>query len=186
MQNTTLSVIHNRRSIRKYKPEQITNEEIKEIMDAAIYAPSAMNRQNWHFSVVQNPELLAKMRESMKEGMRASGEEFLVSRANDPKYVPFFSAPTVIIVSGSKEDHSTQINCGLAVENITLAAESLNIGSCIMTSSVMTFNTPNGDELKREIGIPEGYDHVCAVTLGYKDETPAAKDRASGIVNFVE
>lgn len=186
MQNTTLSVIRNRRSIRKYKPEQISTEEVQAIMEAAVYAPSAMNQQNWHFSVVQNSELLAKMRESMKEGMRASGEEFLVSRANDPKYIPFFGAPTVIIVSGKKEDRSTQINCGLAVENITLAAESLNIGTCIMTSSVMTFNAPHGDELKREIGIPEGFEHVCAVTLGYKDESPVAKDRLSGTVNFVK
>lgn len=155
-------------------------------MEAAIYAPSARNTQAWHFSVIQNPELLAKIRESMKAGMRASGEEFLINRANDPTFVPYFGAPTVIIVSAPIDDRSGQINCGLAAENITLAAESLNIGSCILTSSVMTFMGSDSKKLKQEVGIPEGYDHVCAVTLGYKDETPPAKERVSGTVNYIK
>ena len=106
MQNDTLTIIHNRRAVRKYKPMQISGEALQAIMEAALYAPSARNTQAWHFSVIQNPELLAKMRESMKTGMRASGEEFLINRANDPTFVPYFGAPTVIIVSAPIDDRS--------------------------------------------------------------------------------
>lgn len=186
MQNETLKIIHNRRSIRKYKADPISDESIQAIVDAAVYAPSAMNLQNWHFSVVQNQAVLAKMREAQKAGMKASGEQFLIDRANDPNFVPYFAAPTVIIVSGKKGERSATINCGLAAENIVLAAESLNIGTCIMTSSVMTFSGPAGEVLAREVGIPEGYEHVCAIPLGYKDEAPEAKERLSGTVNYIK
>ena len=99
MQNETLSVIHNRRSIRMYKAEQISDEEVQAIIEAAIYAPSGQNLQGWHFSVVQNHELIVKMRESMKDNMRATGNEAQVARANDPAFVPFFNAPTVVVIS---------------------------------------------------------------------------------------
>lgn len=186
MQNATLSVIRNRRSIRKYSTKQVSDEEIQAIIEAAIYAPSASNSQKWHFSVVQNKDVLAKMRESMKAGMRASGEQFLVSRADDPNFTPFFVAPTVIVLSAPQSDRHADINCGLAAENITLAAESLNIGTCIMSSSAMMFKGSNAEELKREIGIPEGYEHICAIPLGYKEESPEAKERLNGTVNYVK
>ena len=59
--NETLEVIANRRSIRKYKPEQITDKELQQIMEAAILAPSARNQQKWHFTVVQKREIIDEM-----------------------------------------------------------------------------------------------------------------------------
>jgi nitroreductase len=186
MQNETLKVIRNRRSIRKYKEQQISDAEIKAIIEAAIYAPTGMNLQGWHFSVIQNPTLLEKMRSSLKENLRSKGNADQIKRANDPSFVPFFNAPTVIAISAMKEDRFAQIDGGIAVENIALAAESLNIGSCIMTSSAMVFAGKNAGELKKEIGFPAGYEHVCMITLGNKDEAPSASERKEGTVNYVK
>jgi nitroreductase len=186
MQNETLSVIHHRRSIRKYKAEQISDEEIQAIIEAAIYAPSGQNLQGWHFSVVQNHELIVKMRESMKDNMRATGAAAQIARANDPAYVPFFDAPAVIVISAEFGSRFAQIDSGIAAENVTLAAESLNIGSCIMTSSAMVFAGANADELKHAIGIPEGFEHTCTIALGYKAENPPAHERKNGTVNYVK
>jgi nitroreductase len=186
MQNQTLSVIRSRRSIRKYKAEQISGDEIQAIIEAAIYAPSGQNLQGWHFSVVQNHALIVKMRESLKNNLRATGMKAQVARANDPAYVPFYNAPTVIVISAEIGSRFAQIDSGIAAENIALAAESLKIGSCIMTSSAMVFAGANADELKHAIGIPEGFEHICAIALGYKDENPPAHERKSGIVNYVK
>jgi nitroreductase len=186
MQNETLKVLRKRRSIRKYKAEQVKDEEVQAIIEAAIYAPTGMNLQGWHFSVVQKPALIAKIRKTMKENMLNSGVPGMVERANAPDYAPFHNAPTIIFLSAEEASRFAQIDCGIAAENICIAAESLNIGSCILTSSANLFLGANSAELGREIGFPAGYKHVCTVTLGYKDENPTAPERKSGLVNYVK
>ena len=65
--NQTLSVIRQRRTTRKFKSEQIKDEELKEIIDAGLYAPSAHNQQSWNFTVVQNGELIKELSDASKE-----------------------------------------------------------------------------------------------------------------------
>ena len=68
MQNEVIKAIMDRRSIRAFKPEQISDAEINTILQAGIFAPSAMNQQNWHFTVVQNQELLNEINDKAKIG----------------------------------------------------------------------------------------------------------------------
>jgi len=183
--NEALQVIYNRRSIRKYKNDPIPAAEMKEILTAAINAPNAGNQQQWHFAVIQNPVLFDKIKSIMKENMLNSGIQFLMERASEPGFIPFFNAPAMIIISGDEKAKFIGIDCGAAAQNIALAAESLNIGSCLMTSSEFLFAGEKGNELKKELGIPEGYRHVVAVTLGYKDgENPPAKPRKNELIHY--
>ena len=85
--------IYSRRSIRQYKPQQITSQEMKTILDTALYAPSARNLQDWHFSVIQDRALHLKLKRILKENMDNSGIGFLIQRAEDPNFDPFFNAP---------------------------------------------------------------------------------------------
>ncbi len=184
--NETLKVIQARRSIRKYKPEPIKDAELEEILQAAIYAPSARNSQDWHFSVVRDAAILRKIKEIMKENMLNSGVEFLVKRASEPGFVAFFDAPMLIILSADEKERFAAIDCGAAAENIALAAESLNIGTCLMTSSELLFARDTDGALKKRLGIPAGYRHVCALTVGYKDgEQPFAAARREGLFDIV-
>lgn len=68
--NTVLQTIKNRRSIRGYKPEQIKEEELQCILEAAIYAPSGCNHQSWHFTVIQNRDLITTMSNVAKEKLK--------------------------------------------------------------------------------------------------------------------
>ncbi|NMC86341.1 MAG: nitroreductase family protein [Anaerolineaceae bacterium] len=185
MHNETLKIIHARRSIRKYQAKPISDTEMDEIVEAAIYAPTGMNLQGWHFSVVQNEALLTRIRRTMKENMLNSGNPAMVARASAPDYAAFHNAPAIIFISADAESHFAQIDSGIAAENICIAAESLNIGSCIMTSSANLFLNDADGALSREIGIPAGYRQICAITLGYKDEAPAAPARKPWLVNYV-
>ena len=99
MLNETLQIIQQRRSVRKYKPEQIKDSELQAILQAAIYAPSAINQQKWHFSVIQNKDLLDQMVVIIKENLLNSGNEQLAKRAQIGLH-PFHHAPTLIIISG--------------------------------------------------------------------------------------
>lgn len=183
--NETLAIIRKRRSIRKYKPDQISDSDLEAILEAAIWAPSAMNQQKWHFTVIQNKEMLQKITDLAREVMK-SGPEFLARRAADPDYSPFFHVPTVIVISGDSKARFIQLDCALAAQNIMLAAESLNIGSCVMTSPEIFFSTEKGQALLREMSVPEGYKHVCTVVLGYPDgERPDPKSRNREVINYL-
>ncbi len=75
----------------------------------------------------------------------------------------------------------------LRAENISLAAESLGIGSCILTSSEILFAEDKSGKLKKELGIPEGYKHFCSVALGYKNcENPQPAPRHEGRVTRIQ
>jgi nitroreductase len=184
--NETIEVIKRRRSIRRYKPEQIPDAYLQEILDCALLAPNARNQQKWHFTVIQNKEMLNKMASIMKESMLNSGIAFLAERAKDPNFNPFGGAPTVILITTDKTAHFAEIDCALAAENILIAAESLGLGSLIMTSTELLFKSEKGEELKKELGVPEGYEHVCVVALGYKDENPPAKPRRKDVITYIK
>lgn len=184
--NETIKVIKNRRSIRKYKAEQITDSELQQILECALYAPNARNQQMWHFTVIQNKDMLDRMVGIIRENILNSGIEFLIERASAPDYNTFHNAPTVVLVTGDEKVKFVQFDCGAAAQNIALAAKSLNIGSCIMTSSVFVFASEKGNELKKELGIPDGYNHICAIALGYRDgENPDAPPRNKNVVNYI-
>lgn len=184
--NETLKTIMTRRSIRSFKPEQITDHEIQTILDAAMYAPNAMNQQKWHFTVIQNRGLLDRMVKVIKESIRNSGNEFLIKRAGDPNYNTFYNAPTVILISADEKAPYVQLDCGLSAQNITLAAEALNIGSCVIASSSLLFLSEVGKGFLKELGVPDGYNHVCTIALGYKnDENPVAPPRNKDVINYV-
>jgi nitroreductase len=185
--NEALRVIKNRRSIRQYKEEQISDAQLQEILDAALLAPNAMNMQVWHFTVIQDRGLLERIVGIVKGNLLNSGIEFLAKRASTPGYNTFYSAPTVIMISGSEKAPFIQVDCGAAAQNIALAAESLDIGSCVMTSPAFLFASPEGNDLKEELGIPDGYVHVCTVALGYKgSEHPLAPPRKQDVVNYLK
>ena len=184
--NETLKVIKNRRSFRQYKADQITDSELQAVLESALYAPNAMNQQKWHFTVVQDKVMLDRMVTVIKENIMNSGNEFLMQRASTPNYNTFYHAPTVILISGDEQARMIQIDCGAAAENLCLAAESLNIASCLMTSPGLLFASEKGNALKKELGIPDGYTHVCTVALGYKPaENPAAPTRNRDVINYV-
>jgi len=127
--NETIKVIKNRRSIRKFK--QILDSELQEILDCALHAPNAGNQQKWHFTVIQNKDMLDRMANIMKENMMNSGIDFLVKSAKAPDYSPFNDAPTVVLISADGKARFVQIDCAAAAQNILIVAESLDIGSHI-------------------------------------------------------
>lgn len=65
--NSILSVIRERRTTRKFTKEQIKDEELQEIINAGLYAPSAHNQQSWNFTVIQNKEIIKELSDAAKE-----------------------------------------------------------------------------------------------------------------------
>ena len=153
----TLDVIKERRSIRKFKPEQIKEEELQAIVESGLYAPSAINKQSWNFTVIQNQEILAELNEATKNVARNLDNEALKRIGENEKYNCFYYAPTVILVSGKDEERSKVMDCSAATQNMLIAAESLNIGSCWVELVSLAFMGPQAKELRAKLNLPEGY-----------------------------
>lgn len=184
--NETLASIRNRRSIRRFKPEPIPDEAVQAIVEAAIYAPSAVNQQAWHFTVIQNKALLDTLAEDARTAILQVADERFRQLASREDFHVFYHAPTVILVSGQEEAHGIQLDCGAANQNMLLAAESLGLGSCWINLVLFAFEGPNGARHRLTLGIPEGYQPVCSVALGYRNmEPPSAPERKPNLVNYV-
>ena len=146
----TLDVIKERRSIRKFKPEQIKEEELQAIVESGLYAPSAINKQSWNFTVIQNQEILAELNEATKNVARNLDHEALKRIGENEKYNCFYYAPTVILVSGKDEERSKVMDCSAATQNMLIAAESLNIGSCWVELVSLAYKDMEGKTAPRK------------------------------------
>jgi len=168
-----LQAISNRRSHRKYSETQLPEETLNAILTAALESPSARNRQPWHFSVVQDRNLIQEVHDAAAEETGRAGSP----RYADPDFQMFYHAPTVIFIFGEKDNSWAQVDCGIAVENIALAAEGLGVGSVILGLPKPAFSGSKAEELKKKLQCPDGYDFVIAVSLGFSTDDKDAHEK---------
>ncbi|MCL1978759.1 MAG: nitroreductase family protein [Methanomassiliicoccaceae archaeon] len=184
--NDTVRAIMERRSIRKYKPQQITEQELNTIIECGLNAPSGMNTQNWHLTVIQNAGLIDWMNEKIKENMPAESVSRYKDRQNGREdYSMFYDAPTLILVSGDAKDMWTESNCGYVTQNMCLAAQSIGVASIIIGMARFLFTTSEGDAYAEELGVPNGYRPLYVVCFGYADMRPEPPARIPGKVNYI-
>jgi len=184
MKNPVLEAIKNRRSIRRYLPDQIKDAELAAILEAGAYAPSAHNEQPWHFTVIRNRELLDRISDKSKELMAAQETDWIKKMGQNPDLHIFYKAPTVVLVSTRLGAMSPKVDCAAAIQNMLLAAESLDIGSCWVGLARYYFSLESELPL---LGIPDGYEPFYAVTLGYKAQRPSrALPRKKDLVNYLD
>lgn len=178
----TLNAILDRRSVRSYQSKQIPEEDLNKILDAALMGPTAMNRQAWHFTVVQDASFLDRLVEINAKGAVLAGLEAPEEGSHN-----FYHAPTAVLLSYETDDGNAGLNCGAAVENMLLAARSLGIASVFLGSLGFLFTTEEAEELKKQCGIPENYSYCCAVALGYPSEDwPEVPERNRDVFTFIK
>lgn len=178
--NPVLQAIRDRRSIRGYTPEPLQPEQLEKILQAALEAPSARNTQPWHFSAVTNQALLDEFDADFHEITRAT-------RDLKDSYHLFFHAPAVVFLSTPEQAPTSfsQIDCGIAVENMALAAQSLGLGSVILGMPKDVFLSPRGEYYRRKMDFPEGYQFAIAIALGNPATTKEAHPIQEGLISYI-
>lgn len=181
--NEVLAAIKNRRSVRRYKPEQLKDDELLSILDAGLSAPSAVNQQSWHFTVIRNSGIIDSLAAKVKGLLHTHPDEHVRGFAKSEKFHVFYHAPAVVLVSLDTKALAPMADCSAAIQNMLLAAESLGIGSCwVGMASVYFTDTSHNAEL----GIPESFQPRYAVCLGYPaGEKGKAPARREGTVNYL-
>lgn len=161
-----LKVILERTSVRSFESKQIDDEQLKTVVKAALNAATAMGRQSYHISVVQNRSLLNKISNSVASLLVETEVPSLVERGRDENFDIFHHAPTVVFLS-SDGTHYSLADCANSAQNMCLAATALELGSCYIGSFVQAFESKDGDALLKEFNLPKEYAPVFAVALGY-------------------
>ncbi len=185
MTNATLEIIKRRRSIRDFRPDTLEEEKLSAIAEAGLYAPNG-GGEAWHFTVIQNAEILRRMSCLSKEAAAESPLAWLAQLGRDAAFDPLYGAPALILVSCDEGGITSVYDASAATENILIAAESLHIGSCWGYFITQAFDGPKGEELRNELGIPEGYKVLTSVALGHRaGEAPQAPLRKPGTITHI-
>ncbi len=176
--NEVIKSIMARRSIRKYKDQQVEHEKLALIARCGINAPSGMNRQEWAVRVVESKEFI----DGTTEIFRKENPD-MVKR--DPNFKNMYrNAPNIIVVAAPEGDG---LNVGLMGENMMLAAQSLGLGTCCLGSPIGFLE---GNEACKpyldKLNIPEGYHIAYVLAVGYPDEAPDAKPRDEGKIEYIK
>lgn len=159
MENNILEVIKTRRSCRAYKPEQIKDEELIEVLEAGTYAPTSRGMQSPYIVAVQEAEL-----------RRILGE--MNARILGTTSNPYYDAPTYILVFAPEKANNPVQDGSLVLENMMLAAHAIGLGSCWIHREREMFATEEGRQLMDEWGLPVGLMGIGALALGYPADLP--------------
>lgn len=143
-----------RRSIRAYKPEQISEDELQSVLKAGLLAPSAMNRQPTAMLVVQDKDTIALL---SKLNAKVMGKDI----------DPFYGAPTVIVVLADRNVPTYIEDGALVLGNLMNAANAIGLGSCWVNRAKEVFEMPEAREILRKAGIGDEYIGIGHCLLGY-------------------
>ena len=163
--NPVFDVIYNRRSIRSYKSDHITPEQLDNILSAGLWAPTARNEQEIKFVAVQDGNILEELQ-----------KDFLSSIGGESR-VFHYNAPAFILLFGPKDFEYTEIDAGIAVQNMALAAESIGLNTVIIGILRKMMHGPLGDKWIKRFNIPDDHKFVIGLAVGYKAADTPKKDR---------
>ncbi len=187
-----MALLRGRRSVRRFLDQPVDRELLTRVIEAASWAPSAGNRQDWLFSVVESPELKAAMADAVRARWRRIVEDnrelgiIEEVEAYSASFADFAAAPVVIVVSAAKVNPVQErllgpaavatagslTSAAAAAQNLMLAAHALGLATCCMTGALAAHQ-----ELGKLLGLSRRRQPVCLIALGHAAEAPPAPPR---------
>ena len=171
-----LDFIQTRRTVRKYKQEEISEKILEKIFEAARWAPSWLNQQPWEFILIKD----IKKKNAVRKIYDEAREELGLYKQD----TSFLEIATLIFVLADTEKKAPVIGASLAMQNMILAAHSLGLGANIMGTPVSTENSRK--KMRKLFNVPEKYELIALMAFGYADENPEPKPKrtAKKFVHF--
>ena len=172
--NEIIKAMETRRSIRGYKEDMVPEELIAEVVEAGTYAATGMGRQSPIILAVTNKEVRDRLSKVNAKIMGTTGD-------------PFYGAPVVLVVLADKSRPTYLYDGSLVMGNLMLAAHALDIGSCWIHRAKEEFESAEGQEILKDLGIEGEYEGIGHCVLGYVDgEYPATHPRKDNWVYYVK
>lgn len=174
MRKQVMECILTRRSIRAFTPQPIAREDLEQILQAGRYAPSAMNRQTWLFTVLEDKDKIRALARAVAAEL-GRGEEY-----------DFYAPAAFVIVSNRRDNRLGAQDCACALENMFLAAHAMGIGSVWINQLCDTCDAPAVRRQLASFGIPEEHVVWGAAALGFAAAPPREIAHNPAVVNWVE
>ena len=192
----TLDAIITRRSTRSYKPDAVERDKLEKIIEAGRFAPSGGNNQTNHFIVVQDKAVLQKLATLAQDAfakMEVTPETYSslktsIMLSKKGGYVFHYNAPVLIIVANQKNYGNNMADSAVAVENMMIAANELDLGSCWINQMHWLTEDEKIFSCLRELGMKENERVFASMALGYaKDGLPNRKPlpRKGNLVTYI-
>jgi nitroreductase len=177
-----LQAINERRSVREYTDEPVSDATIRALIDAAIQAPSAINQQPWCFVVVKDRRLLERISSRakahlLKASLGAPAHPFR-DMLNDPGFDIFYHAPVLVVIGAAQPTDWAVEDCALAAENLMLAAHGMGLGTCWIGFAQHWLATQEG---KEALGLPPSCTPIAPIVVGHprRKAVPVPRKAAS-------
>ncbi|MDY6863431.1 MAG: nitroreductase [Thermodesulfobacteriota bacterium] len=150
-----LNIIKSRRSIRKFSPKEVEEEKLKEIIEAGIWAPSGLNNQPWRVAIIKDKEIKKSLSLFTRYGRIIDSSSVCI---------------VVFLDNSASYNRVKDIQAvGAFLQNMLLAAHQLSLGS-VWLGEILN----NRDKVEELLNVPEGYELMAVVALGYPAESPVS------------
>lgn len=175
--NPVTDAIKGRSSTRGYTPEPLTEAELDALLQAGLQSPTAINRQEIHFTVLQGDHPLVSEIEAEKNRLRG---------LSDQPHNFCYEAPTVILLSAERSFRWSAVDAGIAVQSIALAAESLGLGSLIIGCIYDALHGEKQAYFEKALHFPETHEFQIAIAVGHKavGKTPHSYDAETHVTRL--
>jgi nitroreductase len=187
-----IEAIKTRRSIRKFKKDEVPQNLLRKIVNAARWAPSGNNAQPWVFVIITDVQIKSKIRSFLQDrAMRYvkshKGKRELekygsntrlkwIETIKSGRYQEHVSkAPMLMVIFGNAKSIYYIHDCCAATQNLILAAHALGLGSCWIDHGIS--DEPTGSRIRNLLKVPNDYRVVSLVTLGFPSEKPEPRPR---------
>lgn len=181
----TLETIRTRRSTRKFKPLPVEMDKLKAVVEAGRFGPTGGNSQSNHFFVITDATVIAKLKDlvqaafakmELREDLYKSLKNS-ITLSRKGGYSFCYNAPVLIVVSNQKDYGNNMADVACAVENMMLAANELDLGSCYINQLKWLNEDASILEYLRSFGLGEGERVYASVALGYADTESGLPNR---------
>ena len=166
--NEILNTIKTRFSCRDYTGAPVESNKLEALVKAALQAPSALNLQPWELIVIKNKSLIDKLNDAALQNLKANDDKTAYNRIMERGGKVYYNAPCMILVLKAPDSAPrSDLDCGILVQNIALAASSLCLGSVIAAMTEIPFTGEAGAEYRKSVGWKDGYTYGIGILVGY-------------------
>lgn len=179
MYNPVIQNMLSRSSVRDYLPYTVEDDKLQLLKTAALSAPTACDLQQTRFVFIENREILGRIESAVIEKARERGESDYLERLSQRGNKVLFGAPLFIIIAVKSGENYIDVDAGIAVQNLALAAEAIGLDSVIMAAPDRVFVGEGSEEFLQLAGIPAGWRFAIGIAVGY-----AAQSKAPHTFNY--
>ena len=162
--NELINFIKNRRTCRNFSEKEVSESDVKQILECALSAPSGMNYHTWTFVAIMNREKIQRLATAVRKALN-----------RDAGY-NMYNPSVLILTTNDKESRFKEVDNACAMENIYLASESLGLGCVWINQLKDCFDDPEVRVILDELGVPKNHGVYGSAAIGYKTQEAQPKE----------